>query len=70
MVATARSKLLATFKQKKAAGLRDMKFFLGRVSESTVEDVCSEINRLYEEVDKGNRVSVMWGDSHRSSTAG
>lgn len=63
---TARAKLLATFQAKKAKGIKDMKFFLGKVSESTVEDVCAEVNKLYESVAQGNaKVVESWKDSNR-----
>lgn len=66
MEPTARAQLLAAFQAKKAAGLRDMKFFLGNVTESTTEEVCAEVNKLSAEVAKGNAKTVKsWGDSQR-----
>ncbi len=66
MKETAREALLTRFHKMKEEGLRDMKFFLGKVSESTVEEVCGEVNRLYDEVAKGNvKVVESWGDSQR-----
>jgi hypothetical protein len=63
---TARDKLTADFQAKKAAGLKDMKFFLGNVAESTVEEVCAEVNKLHAEVAKGNAKTLKsWGDSQR-----
>jgi hypothetical protein len=69
MEQTAREKLTAAFQAKKAAGLKDMKFFLGNVAESTVEEVCAEVNKLYGEVAKGNAKTLKsWGDSQRPAT--
>lgn len=69
MAKTARETLVADFQAKKAAGLKDMKFFLGNVTESTVEDVCAEVNRLYAEVAKGNvKTLESWGDSNCPKT--
>lgn len=67
MKETAREALLTRFHKMKAdSDLRDMKFYLGKVSEATVEDVCGEVNRLYDEVAKGNVKEVhSWGDSQR-----
>lgn len=66
MHSTARAKLLADFQAKKANGLKDMKFFLGKVSESTVEDVCAEVMQLYDAVAQGNaKVVESWKDSNR-----
>ena len=64
---TARAQLTADFQAKKANGLRDIKFFLGSsIADSTVEDVCAEVNRLYAEVAKGNfKVLESWGDYKR-----
>ena len=66
MTQTAREQLTANFQANKANGLKDIKFFLGNVSDSTVEDVCAEVNKLYAEVAKGNfKILKSWGDSHR-----
>ena len=66
---TARDKLTADFQAKRAAGLKDMKFFLGKVTESTVEEVCAEVNKLHAEVAKGNaKIIESWADSQRPKT--
>ena len=45
-------------------GLVDLKFFFGEVSESTVSDVCEEVNRLYKLVDEGKYTKLEhWGDA-------
>lgn len=69
MKETARSALLQRFERMKAEdGLLDMKFFLGAVSEETVEAVCAEVNYLHELVDNGKVKEVTsWGDSHRAA---
>jgi hypothetical protein len=54
MVQTAREALLARFDEMKGRGLRDMKFFLEGAAEVTVEAVCAEVNKFYDEVHKGN----------------
>ena len=44
-------------------GLVDMKFFFGQVSESTVDDFCEEVNRLYKLVNEGKCTKInAWGD--------
>ena len=44
-------------------GLVDMRFFFGQVSESTVDDFCEEVNRLYKLVKEGKYTKVEdWGD--------
>lgn len=64
-----RQTLTANFQVKKANGLKDLKFFLGNVSQATVEEVCAEVNKIYAQVEKGNViVQEAWGDSHRAST--
>lgn len=66
MAQTARDQLHADFQAKKARGLKDLKFFLGNVSETTVEEVCAEVNKIYAQVEKGNViVQKAWGDSNR-----
>ncbi len=64
---TARTTLQTNFRaMQENQGLRDMKFSLGKVSESTVEDVCVVVNRVLDEVDGGRAKTVAeWGDSNR-----
>lgn len=63
---TARAQLQADFRAMQGDGLRDMKFSLGKVSESTVEDVCAVVNRVLADVDAGKAKTVeLWGDSNR-----
>ncbi len=66
---TARDTLTADFQAKKANGLKDLKFFFGNVSDSTVEGFCAAVNKIYAEVAKGNVIhQKSWGDSHHSKT--
>lgn len=59
-----RDMLRKRFQQlKENDGLVDMKFFLGQVSEHTVDDVCEEVNRLYKLVEEGKcKLVTSWGD--------
>ena len=68
---TERQKLAERFQQMKAQdGLTDMKFHLGRVSETTTEAVCAEVNKLLDNVlDKKVQRLVSWGDSRRKAEA-
>lgn len=63
-VMTEQQELVGRFQAMKAKdGLRDMKFFFGQVSESTVDDFCAEVNRLYRLVSEGKCTKVDdWGD--------
>ena len=60
-----RDLLTERFQRMKADdGLVDLKFFFGQVSESTVSDVCEEVNRLYKLVDEGKYAKLeSWGDA-------
>ena len=61
---TERQKLVERFQNEmEHDGLLDMKFFFGQVSESTVDEFCSEVNRLHAFVDEGKCTKVeTWGD--------
>lgn len=71
MMAPERKALLDRFQAMKAEnGLRDMKFFLGKVSEATVEAVCHGVNRVYRLVKSGDVKEVeRWRDSNRPTDA-
>jgi len=43
------------------AGLKDMKFFLGNDDAGT-EEVCQEVNRLYQAIDDGKFTELDFGD--------
>ncbi|MEQ9559859.1 MAG: hypothetical protein RIG67_29140 [Rhodospirillales bacterium] len=66
-VKSERSKLMQRFEALKSEeGLCDMKFFLGNVSEETVEAVCAEVNNALTLMQEGNFKEVnAWGDSQR-----
>lgn len=58
-------KLAERFARMRADGLCDLKFSLN-VAEATVEQVCTDVNRVYELVDAGNCVTLAgWNDSNR-----
>ena len=60
----ARQELAERFTEMKRSGLKDMKFFLGQVSEETVEDVCTDVNRVLKMNDDGQyTVLDKWGDT-------
>jgi hypothetical protein len=67
MTTIARETLTADFRAKQENGLKDLKFFFGNsVSESTVEEVCAEVNKVHAEVANGNVIiQKSWGDSQR-----
>ncbi len=71
MTLTSREILTAHFQALQNEGLKDLKFFLGTgVTESTVEDVCAVVNRVYDEVAKGNVViQDSWNDSQKPTKA-
>lgn len=65
-MSSARVTLQNDFRAMKDGGLLDMKFSLGLVSESTVEDVCAVVNRVLADVDAGKgKTVVKWDDSNR-----
>lgn len=54
--------LAIRFADKAANGLRDVKFYLQNRDEAGVEDVCSEVNRLYDAVAAGQAAALNMGD--------
>lgn len=68
---TERQKLSERFHTMKAQdGLADMKFHLGKVSETTTEAVCAEVNRLLDNVEAGKVQKLeSWNDSRRKQAA-
>lgn len=65
-MSTARATLQENYRAMQDGGLLDMKFSLGLVSESTVEDVCAVVNRVLGEVDGGRAKTVTkWNDTNR-----
>ncbi|ESY63131.1 MULTISPECIES: hypothetical protein [Mesorhizobium] len=57
--------LAARFERMAADGLRDVKFFVRNADEATHEDVCQEVNRLYEAVERGDATPLDFKDSNR-----
>ncbi len=71
MKQTPRERLLGRFQDQKAAGLKDVKFFLSRSNETTVDAVCDEVNRVYDALESGAVVKArLWNDSNRPKNAG
>lgn len=69
MTRSEQAKLLSRFSEMKAKGLRDMKFYLN-ACETTVEQACADINRVYDLVERGDVVRMTkWGDSNKAETA-
>jgi hypothetical protein len=68
---TERQTLSERFQAMKAHGeLTDMKFFLGKVSETTAEAVCEEVNRLLDNIeDEKVQLLPSWGDSRKEVAA-
>lgn len=54
-------KLADNFAKKAAAGLVDVKFYVGS-NEAASEQICREVNRLYEAVDNGDFVPLDFAD--------
>ena len=55
--------LAALFAEKsKTDGLEDVKFFVAAVSEFSAEEICGEVNRLYEAVAAGRVETLNFGD--------
>lgn len=47
---------------KKAAGLRDVKFFMRNIDEVSPDVVCREVNALYDAVERGDSEPLDFGD--------
>ena len=61
---TEREVLAERFEKKAKAGLKDVKFCLSNEGESTVEEICGEINRLYDAVEDGKAIKLDFNDSY------
>lgn len=58
-----RDKLAARYEEMKAAhGLVDVKYFLSNQGEATTEQVCREVNAMYEALDRGDAKTLDFGD--------
>jgi hypothetical protein len=58
-------KLAVRFKGMADEGLTDVKFFLRNLDEAAEEQVCKEVNELYEAVDRGDCVPLDFKDGRR-----
>ncbi len=58
-------KLKERFEVKAAAGLVDVKFFVVNPSEALGEQVCAEVNALYEAVGRGDVKDLDFNDTRR-----
>ena len=52
-------------KQKEKEGLVDVKYYLRNTDDAVTEQVCRDVNKLYESVEKGGAVGLKFKDSHR-----
>ena len=59
---SARETLAARYEKMAADGLQDVKFFLGNAGEATTEQVCREVNSLYDALDRGDFEPLDFGD--------
>lgn len=57
-----RDVLAARYNTMAAAGLVDVKFFLGNAGEATTEQVCEEVNAMYAALEKGDCEPLDFGD--------
>lgn len=58
----ARQLLADRFERKTAEGLMDVKFFLRYVGESTTDQVCEDVNGLYEAFERGDCRPLTFND--------
>lgn len=56
------SSLAARYESMKANGLVDVKFLLSNPAESTSEEVCREVNAMYEALERGDAKALDFGD--------
>lgn len=61
---SAKSKLSALYAKKREAGLIDVKFLVGSVTEASFDDVANEVLRLEEAVQQGNFRVIRFNDKH------
>lgn len=57
---TARNELKNRYKQMRNYGLIDLKIYLGDVSSVTVEQICAEVNKIFDMVDRGDITERKW----------
>ena len=52
-------------KQKEEEGLVDVKYYLRNTDDAVTEQVCHDVNKLYESVENGGAVELNFKDSRR-----
>ncbi len=57
-------KLVANYAEKRKNGLLDVKFFLLNTDEALKEELCAEVNRLDDALDRGDYVELIFHDKH------
>ena len=53
------------FREKQRAGLVDVKFYLRNKSEAASEQICREVNALYDAIDRGEFAPLDFKKRHR-----
>ena len=61
---SAKSKLADLYAKKREAGLVDVKFLVGSVTEASFDDVANEVLRLEEAIERGNFRVIRFNDKH------
>ena len=56
-----RETLAAHYEKMKAVGLVDVKFYLSNTGEATTEQVCREVNAMYEALERGDSKPLHFG---------
>ena len=59
---TERKTLASRYAEMKANGLVDVKFLLSNAAETTGEEVCREVNALYEALERADAKPLDFGD--------
>ena len=58
-------KLALRFEKKAKNGLLDVKFYVRNREETSVEQVCTEVNMMYDAIERGELSPIDLGDSHK-----
>ena len=67
MSTTECEKLAVRFKEMEGQRLCDVKFYLRNVDEAATEQVCRELNQMYEALDRGESQPLDFKDSYRAA---
>ncbi len=59
--------LAGRFKELAGKGLVDVKFYVSNLDEAVTEQVCGEVNSLYEAREAGKTAPLDFGDSRRAA---